>query len=93
MDKIDLSNIDSLIDYWRKECDDVHPSNVDSFDRPASDGPSDATARKAICLVPALLEELKSYMVKDQEGHETELSRQAHNESKKWLKKLANLFS
>lgn len=89
MESIELSNIDDLINYWRAECDDINPSNVDSLDRPAVETIDDLLARKAIYLVPALLEELKSHMVREKEGRETELSTIAHAESKKWLKRLA----
>lgn len=91
-EEIKLDNIDEMIDFWRKECDDLSPFNVDSMDRPALDTPPDATARKAICLVPALLEKLKAYMVREQVGHETELSQLAEAESQRWLHRLLKFF-
>jgi hypothetical protein len=86
-----LQNIDDLIDYWRKHCDDVHPSNVDSMDR--GNDVDECIARKAICMVPALLEELKAHMVRENEGHETELSKLAHSESRRWLKRLTSWWA
>lgn len=86
-DDITFETIDELIDYWRRECQDIEPTNVDSMDR--GNPIHDITARKAICLLPAVLEELKAYMVREREGQATELSEAAHCESRKWLSKLA----
>jgi hypothetical protein len=86
-----LDNIDDLINHWRNICSDIHPSNVDSMDR--GNDIDDHTARTAICLIPAILEELKAHLVREREGQETALSREAHTESGKWLEKLSRWLS